>query len=66
MVRAVNRSNAGLLIDMLHFAPRAFDSLDDSTQLPREWFHFAHVCDAPTEVPTERWRDHPHRCARRG
>ena len=20
--------------------------------VPREWFHFAHVCDAPPEIPT--------------
>lgn len=50
VVRAVNRSNAGILVDMLHFA-RSDSSLAELAALPREWFRFAHVCDAPKEVP---------------
>ena len=50
IVRAVNRPNAGILVDMLHFG-RSNSSLDELAQLPREWFRFAHVCDAPKEVP---------------
>jgi len=50
VVRAVNRSNAGILVDMLHFA-RSNSSLDELAQLPREWFRYAHVCDAAKEVP---------------
>jgi sugar phosphate isomerase/epimerase len=50
VVRAVNRSNAGILVDMLHFG-RSDSSLDDLAKLPREWFRFAHVCDAAKEVP---------------
>ena len=50
VVRAANRSNAGILIDMLHFG-RSDSSLDDLAALPREWFQFAHVCDATREVP---------------
>ena len=50
VVRAVNRSNAGILVDMLHFG-RSDSSLAELAALPREWFRFAHVCDAPSEVP---------------
>jgi len=50
VVRAVNRSNAGILVDMLHFA-RSDSSQAELAALPREWFRFAHVCDAPKEVP---------------
>jgi sugar phosphate isomerase/epimerase len=50
VVRAVNRTNAGILIDMLHFG-RSDSSLDELARLPRAWFRFAHVCDAAREVP---------------
>ncbi|HZQ59777.1 MAG TPA: TIM barrel protein [Casimicrobiaceae bacterium] len=50
VVRAVNRSNAGILVDMLHMC-RSRSSLDELASLPREWFRFAHVCDAPKEIP---------------
>ncbi len=50
VVRAVNRTNAGILVDMLHFG-RSDSSLDELANLPREWFRFAHVCDAAKEVP---------------
>ena len=32
-------------------AYHAGSSLADLRQLPAEWFHFAHVCDAPPGVP---------------
>lgn len=50
VIRAVNRSNAGILVDMLHFG-RSDSTLDELAALPREWFRFAHVCDAAKEVP---------------
>ena len=50
VVRAVNRSNAGILVDMLHFG-RSDSSIDELAALPREWFRFVHVCDAAKEVP---------------
>jgi len=50
VVRAVNRTNAGILVDMLHFG-RSDSSVAELAQLPREWFRFAHVCDAAREVP---------------
>jgi sugar phosphate isomerase/epimerase len=50
IVRAVNRSNAGILVDMLHFS-RSNSRIEELVALPREWFRFAHVCDAAKEVP---------------
>ena len=50
IVRTVNRPNAAILIDMLHMA-RSNSSCDDLRRLPREWFRFAHVCDAEKQVP---------------
>ena len=51
VIRAADQPNAGMLIDLLHFA-RSDSSLTELRELPPEWFHFAHVCDAPSEVPT--------------
>ena len=53
VLRAVNRSNAGLMIDTHHFH-RALDKPEDLDALPREWFHFAHLCDAQGEIPADR------------
>lgn len=53
VLRAVNRPNAGMLIDMLHFA-RSRSSIEELKKLPREWFRFAHVCDAAREIPATR------------
>jgi sugar phosphate isomerase/epimerase len=50
IVRAANRSNAAILVDMLHFV-RSNSSRDELKTLPREWFRFIHVCDAAKEVP---------------
>lgn len=51
VLRAANRPNAGMLIDLLHFA-RSQSSIEELSRLPREWFHFAHVCDAPARIPS--------------
>jgi len=48
---AINRSNAGLLVDTLHFS-RSNCRLEELKKLPREWFHVAQLCDAPKEPPT--------------
>lgn len=53
VLHAVNRNNAGLMIDTHHFH-RARDNPADLDALPREWFHFAQLCDAPAEIPAER------------
>lgn len=53
VVRAVNRRNAGILVDVLHF-DRSGSSLEELRALPREWFRFVHVCDAPATRPATR------------
>ncbi|MFO1413150.1 MAG: sugar phosphate isomerase/epimerase [Burkholderiales bacterium] len=53
VLATVKRSNAGLMLDMHHFH-RAGDDPAALDALPRQWFHFAHLCDAPAEIPTER------------
>ena len=50
VLRAVKRDNAGLMIDTHHFH-RAKDNAADLDALPREWFHFAQICDAPASFP---------------
>jgi sugar phosphate isomerase/epimerase len=53
VLRSAQRDNAGLMIDTHHFQ-RAGDRVEDLDALPREWFHFAHICDAPAQIPTDR------------
>ncbi|MEV0618354.1 TIM barrel protein [Nonomuraea sp. NPDC050404] len=50
VLRAARQPNAGILIDLIHFA-RSGSSVAELRDLPPEWFRFAHVCDAPAEVP---------------
>ena len=52
VLRKVNRKNAGLMIDIHHFH-RAQDNPAELAKLPKEWFRFAHLCDAPAEIPSE-------------
>ncbi|HEU5470709.1 MAG TPA: sugar phosphate isomerase/epimerase [Actinophytocola sp.] len=53
VLRAADRPNAGILVDLLHFA-RSRSSIEELRRLPRDWFHFAHVCDAPARIPSSR------------
>jgi sugar phosphate isomerase/epimerase len=50
ILRAVNRPNAAMLVDMLHMG-RSSSSCEALEKLPREWFRFAHVCDAEKQCP---------------
>ncbi|MGX1186403.1 sugar phosphate isomerase/epimerase [Pseudomonas sp. F-14 TE3623] len=38
--------NAGILVDALHFG-RSSTSVQDIQCIPREWLHYAQMCDAP-------------------
>ncbi|MEW9673019.1 sugar phosphate isomerase/epimerase family protein [Ammoniphilus sp. 3BR4] len=51
IIRKANVENGGILVDTLHFNRSKLDLAELDT-VPREWFHFAHVCDAPKEIPT--------------
>ncbi|WBW50045.1 TIM barrel protein [Peptoniphilus equinus] len=50
VLNSVQRSNAGLMVDMHHFQ-RAGDHIDALKKIPKDWFHFAHLCDAVAETP---------------
>lgn len=50
VLNAVGAPNAGILVDTLHF-DRSASSLETLRNLPREWFHFVHLCDAPEKIP---------------
>lgn len=51
IVRTANRENGGIMIDTLHF-DRSRVRLEELDAVPREWFHYAQICDAPKEIPT--------------
>lgn len=53
IVRRSGRRNVGILVDMLHFH-RSRTSFDELRKLPRGWFNFVHLCDAPRRIPVER------------
>ena len=50
ILRAAAQPNAGLLVDLLHFA-RSGARVESLRQMPPEWFRYAHVCDAPAAIP---------------
>ena len=50
VLHAVKRENAGVMLDMHHFH-RSGDKPEDLDAVPREWFRFLHLCDAPAEIP---------------
>lgn len=45
--------NAGIVVDTLHF-DRCHAELEKLSSLPRDWFHFAQISDAPASFSTER------------
>ena len=50
ILRGAGRSNSGLLVDAIHFS-RARDSLAELKKVPREYLHYAQLCDARPEIP---------------
>jgi len=50
VLQTVNQENAGLMLDIHHFH-RSGDKVEDLDALPREWFRYLHLCDAPAEIP---------------
>lgn len=53
VLKTVNKPNAGIMIDTLHFN-RSRVELDELDSIPKDWFHFAHICDGPKEIPTDK------------
>ncbi len=61
---AAARPNAGVLIDALHFA-RSGGRLEQIDDIPREWLHYAQICDAAVPGPgTNEGLIHDARCER--
>lgn len=50
VLRAARVENCGVMIDTLHFH-RSRVALEELDEVPREWFHFVHICDGPPEIP---------------
>lgn len=50
VLKTVDRDNAGLLVDTLHF-DRSCSKIDLLRGLPKKWFNFVHLCDAPAKHP---------------
>lgn len=46
-----DKPNAGILVDILHFA-RSTSTIRELKAIPKEWIHFVHLCDASREIPT--------------
>lgn len=46
VVRAVGAANLGIAVDALHF-DRSASRCEDLARLPRDWFRYAQICDAP-------------------
>jgi len=53
VVKEARCPNAGIVVDTLHF-DRCHAELEKLSALPREWFHFAQISDAPASYSTER------------
>lgn len=53
VLNTVKQDNAGLMIDIHHFH-RAGNLPEELESVPREWFRFVHLCDAPAEIPTDK------------
>ncbi|OIJ14037.1 AP endonuclease [Anaerobacillus arseniciselenatis] len=53
ILNTVKCDNAGLMIDAHHFH-RSGDRVEDLEKVPREWFRYFHLCDAPGEIPSSK------------
>ena len=53
MVRTVARANFGIAVDALHF-DRSRSRLSDLAALPRTWFRYVQLCDAPRGWASDR------------
>jgi len=51
VLAAAARPNAGVLVDALHFA-RSASTLEQLDDTPREWLHYAQMCDGAVPGPT--------------
>ncbi|WP_323000320.1 sugar phosphate isomerase/epimerase family protein [Castellaniella sp.] len=52
LIEAAGQDNGGVLIDPLHFT-RSGSTLDQLADLPDSMVHYAQICDAPENLPTD-------------
>lgn len=50
MLEKAKQPNSGLMIDAHHFY-RSGDTLEALSRVPKEWFRYMHLCDAPGHEP---------------
>jgi sugar phosphate isomerase/epimerase len=53
VLNGVNRKNAGIVVDTMH-ATLSGMHVEDLDTVPHQWFHVAHLCDVPRDVPPTR------------
>lgn len=53
IIRAAQRPNCGILLDTLYFHFSEM-SIADLVEIPRDWFHFLHICDTGETIPQTR------------
>ncbi|RSL32163.1 sugar phosphate isomerase/epimerase [Salibacterium salarium] len=53
VLRTAKQENSGLMIDVHHFH-RSGDKAEDLLNVPRDWFNYLHLCDAPVEIPSSK------------
>lgn len=53
VINTVNKDNAGYLIDTLHFN-RSKVHLSELNDISKDKFRIAHICDGPSEIPTDK------------
>ncbi|WP_416138920.1 sugar phosphate isomerase/epimerase family protein [Halomonas sp. HK25] len=52
VVAQAGQPNGGIIVDALHF-DRSGGRPEQLAELPRDWLHYAQICDGPAERPTE-------------
>jgi sugar phosphate isomerase/epimerase len=50
VIAAADRTNSGILVDVLHF-DRSGSTIEQLNGVPPSWLPFVHLCDAPGEQP---------------
>ncbi len=64
VVEQADRTNAGILVDALHF-DRSDSRFEDLQRIPAQWLHYAQICDGPALRPnTQKGLIHAARCER--
>ncbi|MDR3258948.1 MAG: sugar phosphate isomerase/epimerase [Fusobacteriaceae bacterium] len=53
VLEVVDRKNAGIMIDT-HHIQRAQDDYNDLLKIPDKYFNYCQICDAPSDIPSER------------